>query len=287
MSIVKKQLKTLVALSLIALLSLGLMGCGKGTQANSTTAAAETKPAAVTLKVGASSTPHGEILNAIKPLLAEKNITLEVVEFDDYVLPNTALENKELDANYFQHLPYLEDFNAKNGTKLSSAAAIHYEPMGIYAGQIKNLADLQDGATIAVPNDATNEARALLLLEQAGLIKVKEDAGLQATVLDIIENPKNIKIQELEAAQVSRALPDVAMGIINGNYAILAGLKASDALISEDKDSVAAQTFGNIIAVRTGDENNDNIKALVEALKSDTSKKFIEEKYQGAVVPLF
>lgn len=286
----KKQLKTLVALSLIALLSLGLMGCGNTSQATSTAAAAgtaEAKPEAVTLKIGASSTPHGEILSAIKPLLAEKNINLDIVEFDDYVLPNTALENKELDANYFQHLPYLEDFNAKNGTNLSSAAAIHYEPMGIYAGQVKSLADLQDGATIAVPNDATNEARALLLLEQAGLIKVKEDAGLQATVLDIVENPKNIKIQELEAAQVSRALPDVAMGIINGNYAILAGLKASDALMSEDKDSVAAQTFGNIIAVRTGDENNENIKALVEALKSDTCKQFIEEKYQGAVVPLF
>jgi len=285
---VKKQLKILVALTLIALLSLGLMGCGNTANSGSTPAAAEnTKPAAVTLKVGASPTPHAEILNAIKPLLAEKNITLEVVEFDDYVLPNTALENKELDANYFQHLPYLEDFNAKNGTKLSSAVAVHYEPMGIYPGQLKTLEEIQDGATIAVPNDATNEARALLLLEQAGLIKVREDAGLQATILDITENPKNIKIQELEAAQVSRALPDVAFGVINGNYALLAELTAADALMTEDKDSIAAQTFGNILAVRTGEESNENIKALVEALTSETCKKFIEDTYKGSVIPLF
>ncbi len=240
------------------------------------------------LVVGASPSPHGEILKEVQSVLKEKGIELEIKEFTDYVQPNLALQDKTLDANYFQHKPYLDDFNAQNKTDIVSAAQIHYEPLGLYPGKVKSLDAITDGATIAVPNDTTNEARALLLLETIGLIKVKPDAGLKATVKDIIENPKNIKVKELEAAQLSRALPDVDLAVINGNYAIEAGFNvAKDALAKEEANSVAAQTFANIIAVRKGDENREDIKALIEALKSDKVKKFIEEKYQGAVVAIF
>ncbi len=240
------------------------------------------------LVVGASPSPHGEILKEVQSVLKEKGIELEIKEFTDYVQPNLALQDKTLDANYFQHKPYLDDFNAQNKTDIVSAAQIHYEPLGLYPGKVKTLDAITDGATIAVPNDTTNEARALLLLETIGLIKVKPDAGLKATVKDIIENPKNIKVKELEAAQLSRALPDVDLAVINGNYAIEAGFNvAKDALAKEEANSVAAQTFANIIAVRKGDENREDIKALIEALKSDKVKKFIEEKYQGAVVAIF
>jgi D-methionine transport system substrate-binding protein len=286
-----KKIKTLVSLTMILLLGLSLMSCGSTSSGNTPStpnnSQAEGESQTTTIKVGASPTPHAEILEAIKPVLTEQNINLEVVVFDDYVLPNEALDNGELDANYFQHQPYLSDFNANKGTDLVSAAAVHYEPMGIYAGQVKSLDEIPDGASIAVPNDATNEARALLLLEQAGLIKVREGAGLEATAVDIIENPKNIKLQEVEAAQVSRTLPDVAVGVLNGNYALVAGLSAKDALETEDPNSIAAQTFGNILAVRRGDEGSDTIKALVAALTSDTAKQFIEKQYQGSVIPLF
>ncbi|MDF2612372.1 MAG: ABC-type metal ion transport system, periplasmic component/surface antigen [Clostridia bacterium] len=238
--------------------------------------------------IGASPVPHSEILGAAKEVLKEKGYELEIKEFTDYVQPNLTLENKELDANYFQHQPYLDDFNAKNGTNIISAAAVHYEPLGLYPGKTKSLDALAEGATIAVPNDTTNEARALLLLETNGLIKVNPDAGLNATVNDIIENPKNIKIQELEAAQIARVLADVDLAVINGNYAIEAGLNAAtDALAKEEKDSLAAQTFANILAIRKGDESREDIKALIEALKSAEVKKFIEEKYQGSVIPVF
>ncbi|MDF2614002.1 MAG: ABC-type metal ion transport system, periplasmic component/surface antigen [Clostridia bacterium] len=238
--------------------------------------------------VGASPTPHSEILAVAKEVLKEKGYELEIKEFTDYVQPNLTLENKELDANYFQHQPYLDDFNAKNKTNIVSAAAVHYEPLGFYPGKVKKLEELADGATIAVPNDTTNEARALLLLETIGLIKVNPDAGLNATINDITENPKNIKIQELEAAQIARSLADVDFAVINGNYAIQAGLNAAtDALVKEEKESLAATTFANILAIRKGDENREELKALIDALKSEEVKKFIEEKYQGAVVPIF
>ncbi|MEG2418020.1 MAG: MetQ/NlpA family ABC transporter substrate-binding protein, partial [Eubacterium sp.] len=209
-----------------------------------------------------------------------------IKEFTDYVQPNQALSNKELDANYFQHQPYLTDYNEKNGTDLVSAGAIHYEPLGIYAGKTKAIADLSDGATIAVPNDTTNEARALLLLEAQGLIKIKEGAGLAATPKDIVENTKNLKIQELEAAQLARSLGDVDLAVINGNYALDADLKVTDALAKEEKNSEAAKTYANIVAVRKGEENSAKTKALIEALKSDAVKDYITQNYSGAVVSI-
>lgn len=274
----KKVLSVLAALGLVTVMAAGCSSSGGGSASGS-----DDK----TIVVGASPTPHAEILKAAENVLKEKGYTLEIKEFTDYVQPNMTLENKELDANYFQHKPYLDDFNQKNNTKLVSAGAIHYEPLGLYAGKTKALADLKDGATIAVPNDTTNEARALLLLETNGLIKLNPDAGLAATPKDITENPKNLNIQELEAAQLGRSLQDVDMAVINGNYALQADLKVSDALAKEEKDSVAAQTYANVVAVREGDENSDKTKALMEALKSDDVKKFIEDTYQGSVVSIF
>ena len=273
------------------LLSLGvagglLAGCSNATAA---TADKETQSEKELekIKVGASITPHAEILNSISEKLKEQGYELEVVEYNDYIIPNTALDSGELDANFIQHLPYLDDFNKENGTHIVSVADIHYEPFGSYAGKSDSLETLEDGAVIAVPNDTTNEARALLLLQDEGLIKLKEDAGIAATVTDIVENPKNLEIKELEAAQLPNALQDVDAAAINANYAIEAGLKLKDALAVEKSDSLAAQTYANIIAVRDGSENDAKIKALVDAVKSDEVKKFIEEKYEGAVVPVF
>ena len=237
--------------------------------------------------VGASPAPHAEILKAANDVLKEKGYELEIKEYVDYIQPNLALESGDLDANYFQHLPYLESFNKENGTNLVSAGAIHYEPFGVYAGKTTSLDELQDGATIAVPNDTTNEARALLLLEAQGLIKLKEDAGLTATKNDIVENPKNLQLYEVEAAQLPRVIGDVDVAVINGNYAIEAGYKVSDALAVEASDSLAAPTYGNVVAVRAGEENDPAIQALIEALTSDEVKAFIESTYDGAVVPLF
>ena len=237
--------------------------------------------------VGASPAPHAEILKAANDVLKEKGYELEIKEHVDYIQPNLALESGDLDANYFQHLPYLESFNKENGTNLVSAGAIHYEPFGVYAGKTTSLDELQDGATIAVPNDTTNEARALLLLEAQGLIKLKEDAGLTATKNDIVENPKNLQLYEVEAAQLPRVIGDVDVAVINGNYAIEAGYKVSDALAVEASDSLAATTYGNVVAVRAGEENDPAIQALIEALTSDEVKAFIESTYDGAVVPLF
>ncbi len=241
----------------------------------------------VTIKVGASITPHAEILNAVKDDLAAQGYNLEVVEFTDYVLPNTALEEGDLDANYFQHGPYLDDFNAQNGTHLVAVAAIHYEPFGIYAGKTTSLEELADGATVAIPNDGTNEARALLLLEAQGLIKLNEGVTFTATKLDIAENPKNLDIQEIEAAQLPRSLQDVDLAVINGNYAIQAGLKVSDALAVEDKDSIAAETYANVLVVKEGNEETDATKALIAALQSDTVREFIDATYAGAVIAKF
>ena len=248
-----------------------------------TSALASTK-----IRVGATPAPHAEILEVAKTILAEQDIELEIVEFNDYIMPNNAVESGELDANYFQHLLYLNDFNEQNGTHLVSVASIHYEPFGIYAGKCASLDELQDGATIAVPNDGTNEARALLLLEAQGLIKLTEGVGLSATKLDIAENPHNYEIQEIEAAQTPRALDSVDIAVINGNYAIDAGLKVKDALAIEDSESeVVQQNYANVLVVKEGNENNEAILALKDALFSDEVKAFIEETYEGAVVPLF
>ena len=252
------------------------------------TTAAEAAPAELQeIVVGASPAPHAEILEAAAAALEAKGYKLVIKEYTDYVQPNLALDTGDLDANYFQHFPYLEQFNAENGTKLVSAGAIHYEPFGIYAGKTASLDALADGAKVAVPNDATNEARALLLLEAQGLIKLKEGVGLSATKTDIVENPKNLDILEIEAAQVPRSLQDVDIAVVNGNYAIEAGLKVSDALAAEDAESIAATTYGNIVAVQEGREKDEAILALIDALTGEDAKAFIESTYDGAVVPLF
>ena len=279
--------KTIAAILAGALCLTALTACG-GSKTDS--AAADSSSAAAgddkTITVGATPTPHAEILNAAKDALKAEGYTLNVVEFTDYVQPNTALVDGDLDANYFQHQPYLDSFNAQNGTELSGVAVIHYEPFGIYAGKSASLDAIPEKGTVLVPNDLTNEARALLLLEAQGLITLKEDAGLEATKNDIVENPKNLDIVEIEAAQLPRSLQDVDLAVINGNYAIAAGLKVADALVCEDSESIGATTYGNVVAVQKGHENDEKIKALVDALKSGEVKKFIEETYEGAVVPL-
>ena len=239
-----------------------------------------------TIKVAASATPHAEILEEAKPILEKEGWDLEVTVFDDYVQPNLVVESGDFDANYFQHIPYLDNFNEEQGTHLVNAGGIHYEPFGIYPGTKKSLDELEDGDTIAVPNDTTNEARALLLLQDNGVITLKDGAGLEATVKDIEENPKNIKIEELEAAQVSRVKDEVAFVVLNGNYALQAGYSVSkDSIAHETSDSEAAKTYVNVIAVKEGNEESEAIKALVDTLKSDEIKDFINEKYDGAVIP--
>ncbi len=281
------MMKKVLSLMVVALMALfALTGCGSS---DDTAADEGTDTAATTtIKVGASVTPHAEILEAAKPLLEAEGYTLEIVEFNDYVQPNLNVESGELDANYFQHKPYLDDFNAENGTNLVSAGAIHYEPFGLYPGKVATIEELPDGATIAVPNDGTNEARALMLLEQEGLITLNEDAGFTATILDIADNPKNLVITEIEAAQLARSLADVDMAVINGNYAIQAGLSAkTDAIAIEDAEGEAAQTYANIVAVASGHENDEAIQALMKALTSEEIRTFINDTYDGAVIPIF
>ena len=260
-----------------------------GTEAAGTEAAGETTAAngeLTPIKVAASATPHAEILEQAKPLLAEQGYDLQVTVFNDYVQPNEVVESGDFDANYFQHIPYLDSFNEEKGTHLVNAGGIHYEPFGIYPGTKSSLDDLAEGDTIAVPNDTTNEARALLLLQDNGIITLKDGAGLEATVNDIAENPKNIKIQELEAAQVARVTGEVAYVVLNGNYALEAGYSVvKDALAYQKSDSEAAKTYVNVIAVKEGNENNPAIKALVDTLKSDTIKQYINDTYDGAVIP--
>lgn len=285
-------MKKLIAIVLTLVLALSFAACAQPEAAPAETAALETTESAapselVKVKVGASVTPHAEILNAVKDELKAAGYDLEVVEFTDYVLPNTALEQGDLDANYFQHTPYLENFNEEKGTHLAAVGKIHYEPFGIYAGKTSDLSAIPEGGSIAIPNDGTNEARALLLLEAQGLIKLKEGITFTATVLDIAENPKNLSIKEIEAAQLARSLQDVDAAVINGNYAIQAGLKVKDALAIEDKDSIAADTYANVLVVKEGHENDEATKALLAALQSDTAKKFMEEKYEGAVIAAF
>lgn len=238
------------------------------------------------IKVAASATPHAEILEQAKPILAEQGYDLQVTVFDDYVQPNEVVESGDFDANYFQHIPYLDSFNEEKGTHLVNAGGIHYEPFGIYPGTKSDLAEVADGDSVAVPNDTTNEARALLLLQDNGLITLKEGAGLEATVNDIAENPYNLEIVELEAAQVPRVVGEVAYVVLNGNYALEAGYSvAKDSLAYESSDSEAAKTYVNVIAVKEGNENADKIKALVDVLKSDTIKNYINDTYDGAVIP--
>jgi D-methionine transport system substrate-binding protein len=277
-----------VLLALALALVAGIFaGCGDKDKSDDSSTSTDKKEN-VTLKIGASPAPHAEILKQVVSDLAAEGITLEIVEFDDYVIPNTALDSGELQANYFQHQPYLDQFNAENGTNIVSAASIHYEPFGLYGGKTKTLDDLKDGAQVAVPNDATNEARALLLLQDLGLIKLKDGVGLEATKKDIEVNDKKLDIVEIEAAQLPKSLADVDFAVINGNYAIEAGLNAAtDALAVEAKESLAATTFANIIAVNAGDTEKPEIQALVKALQSEKIRKFIEDTYSGAVVPTF
>ncbi len=243
---------------------------------------------AITVKVAASPTPHAEILEIAKDILAEQNITLEIIPFTDYVVPNQATESGEVDANYFQHIAYLDQFNESEGTHLVNVAEIHYEPYGLYAGTTAALADLPDGAKIAVPNDPSNEGRALRLLEVQGLIKLNPDAGLKATKLDIAENPKNLDIVEMEAAQLPNVLDSVDMAVINGNYAIGAGLKVTEAVAVESvEDSEQAALYANVLVVKEGNEQNEGILALIAALQSDEVREYINATYGGAVVPVF
>ena len=273
--IMKKRLLAVAVAGVLALSSLA--GCGGE--------GAKAKQEKV-IKIAASATPHAEILEQAKPILEKQGIKLEVTVFDDYVLPMTVVESGELDANYAVHVPYLESFNEEQGTHLANAGGIHYEPFGIYPGTKASLEEIAEGDVIAIPNDTTNEARALLLLQDNGLITLKEGAGLTATVNDIVDNPKNLKLQELEAAQVARVRSEVSYVVLNGNYALAAGLSVGkDSIAYESSSSTAAKTYVNIIAVKEGHENDEAIQELVKVLKSDEIKKFINEKYDGAVVP--
>lgn len=272
--------------------SFALTACGgnSATSSSAATSGAATSSSAsngTVITVGASPSPHAEILKAVEDEIKAAGYELKVVEYNDYVQPNVALSEGDLDANYFQHKPYLDNYNQENGTDLVSAAAIHFEPMGIYAGKSSDIKNVPDGAKIAVPSDATNEARALLLLQDQGVLKLKDGAGLEATKNDIAENPHNVEFVEVEAASVPRTLQDADFGVINGNYALSAGLDTTATLASEGADSEAAKTYANIVAVRKGEDATEKTKALVAALTSDTAKKFIEDTYKGSVIPVF
>lgn len=271
-------------LLLTCLLSLSLLLVGCGSETGEQPEAADNKEAKV-LKVGATPVPHAEILKVVKPILEKDGIQLDIIEFNDYVQPNLALNDNNLDANYFQHLPYLEEFNNQKGTKLTYTAKIHFEPMGLFSKKIKDVSEFKEGDQIGIPNDPTNGGRALAILEKAGLIKMKEGVGISATVRDIVE--KKVEVIELEAAQLPRSVDDLAGAVINGNFAVQANFVPTDALVAEDAQSEAADTYGNILAIRKGDENRAEIQKLNEALKSPDVKKFIEETYKGAVIATF
>ena len=285
--------KKLLALLLGLTLCLSLAACGgdSGDSATEDTAGDTTTEdtgdsgeTTTTLTVAASPTPHAVILNECVPILAEQGIELVVNEYSDYVVPNTAVEDGDEDANYFQHIPYLDEFNATRGTHLVNVAAVHIEPMGIYAGQTSSLEEVPDGAVVAVPNDATNEGRALLLLEAQGLITLDDSSNLTATPNNIADNPKNLEFQEVEAATIPSILADVDLAVINSNYALGAGLNpTTDALVLESSDS----PYVNVLVVKEGNEENPAVQALVEALHSDAIRDFITEEFDGAVVPAF
>lgn len=275
-------MKKNILLILIGLLVLSIVfvGCSSKETSNND----EAKGSKVVLTVGATPVPHSEILNVIKPKLEEKGIELKIIEFTDYVKPNLALDAKEIDANFFQHAPYMEAFAREHNIELANAAKIHVEPLGLYSKKIKSADDLKDGAVISIPNDPTNEGRALILLEAKGYIELKEDAGLEATDADIASNPKNLVFKPIDAAQLPRTLDDVDAAVINTNYALEAGLNPSnDALVIEGSES----PYSNILTIRPEDKDNENIKALIEALQSDEVKEFIQKQYKGAVVPTF
>ncbi|EOT44934.1 MetQ/NlpA family ABC transporter substrate-binding protein [Enterococcus columbae] len=277
----KKSFKKITQIVTLGLVVVGLAACGAGKSDDAASKGADSK----TITVGANPTPHAEILEQAKAALKKEGYTLKVKVFNDYIMPNTALEDKQLDANYFQTQPYLDKFNEEKGTHIVGVGNVHFEPLGIYPGKTKTLEALKDGATVAIPNDPSNEARALLLLEDAGLIQLKDGAGITATVKDVKENPKNLNIKEVEAAQTARSLQDVDIAVVNGNYAVEAKLDVNkDALHVESADSDAAKTYANMICVREGDENNKAVKALVKVLQSDEIKQFIDKKYNGAVV---
>ena len=268
-------MKKIIALTLALVLALSLVACG---------GSADKK----TITIAASPTPHAEILAVAKEVLAQDGWTLEITEYADYVVPNNVVEDGEIDANYFQHVPYLNTFNAENGTHLVSVAMVHYEPFGIYAGTKAAIAELAAGDKVAIPNDGSNRARALLLLEQEGIITLKDGVGMEATVLDIAENALGLDIVEMEAAQIAGVRDSVALAVINGNYALLAGLNAgTDALAVEDAESISATTYANILVVKEGNENAEKIQALKKALLSEEVKTFINDTYSGAVVPIF
>ena len=278
----KKILGALLAVT--ALASLGLSGCG-GSSSNTATSKEDDK----TITVAATPTPHAEILNkAVKPILKKDGYKLVVKEFTDYVQPNTATEEGEVDANYFQHKPYVDNFNKEKGTHLVSIEGIHFEPFGLYPGKTKTLDALPDGATVAVPNDATNEARALLLLQDAGLIKLKDPKDINSTTKDITSNPKNLQFKELEAAVVPTVIKDVDLAALNGNYAIQAGFDPTkDTLATEKVGGLAAKTYQNILVVKEGNENTAKTKELKKALRSDKVRDYIKKTYKGAVLPVF
>lgn len=275
-----KNLKKLSLLAASALLAVAFLAAGCGSDSASSGSSSKN----TTVTVGATPVPHGEILNEIKPLLAKEGVDLKVVEFTDYVKPNLSLNDKELDANFFQHSPYLDKFNSEHGTKLKAIAKIHVEPMGIYSHKIKDLKDLPDGAKVAIPNDPTNGGRALLILQSAGLIGLKDGGNITSTVQDVEKNDKHLQFVELEAAQIPRSIDDVDIALINTNFAMEAGLNPlKDALFLEPKDS----PYANVLVIREGDENRPEIQKLVKALQSPEVKKFIEDKYQGAILPSF
>ena len=281
----KKRFVTVLAAAVLS--AALLVGCGGGSSASSSAQPEQAAEGAEAKKitVAASPVPHAEILEAAKPILAEKGYDLDIKVFEDYVQPNEVVISGDIDCNYFQHIPYLESYNEEKGSDLAIAGRIHYEPFGIYPGTKSSLEEIGEGDVIAVPNDTSNEARALLLLQENGIIKLKDGAGLTATKQDIAENPHNVEIKELEAAQIPHVKDEVAYAVMNGNYALEAGFIASkDSLTYEKSDSEAAKTYVNVIAVKAGNEENEGIKALVEVLKSDEIKKFIDEKYEGAVV---
>ena len=279
----KNVTKKIIATATVLSIASSFAACAADTETEVNANAEEN----TVITVGANITPHSEILEVAKPILAEQGITLNIVQLEDSVTPNTGVIEGSLDANYFQHVPYLEQFNLENGSDLVSIGAVHYEPFGIYAGRVSDLADLQDGAVVAVPNNVTNEARALLLLAQEGLLVLDEDAGINATVEDIIENPLNIQFEELAPEQLVAALPDVDVAVINGNYAIEGGLHVSQALAVEANDGLAAQTYGNIIATTPEHADDPALQALVEVLQGPEIAEYINNTYDGAVVPLY
>lgn len=281
------KFKKWIATALVATLAVGLFaGCGGNN--NSTGSAAESSASSddKVITIGASVTPHAVILNHLADQFEKEGYELKVVEFTDFVQPNNALEAGDLDANYFQHQPYLDNFNEENGTDIVSVGANLYIPMAIFSEKLTNLDSIPDGATIAVPNDTTNEARALLLLQENGFIKLKDGVDIKATVMDIEDNPHNLEFVEMDAAQIPRAIKDTDLAIVNGNYALDAGLNLDDALLIESSDSTTAQTYANVIAVRAGEENTEKTKVIVKILTSDETKQYIQDSFNGAVLPI-